>query len=828
MVSLPSGSREDVELVRIETHDLSLIIKGKPYHQRYEGLKQYRLMDFHDTMEFSIHGKGIQKIEVYDVNQQQLVDSRELRPIFFENGIYQVIIMPKNEVELTFYHEHPLLRQAISKVNVASQYMLMGNLQFQNEVGLSTFEIRSEKEKLLEVTLEIYPSKLDYKNDYKKLLEEVNDEIYNLAYHFIRKTYLGATIKLDGTPSMAEFYRLISKHFDQFLQAVKRIELQPHHLLQNSYVKVRGDQLSKLDSRGRAYLRKRPALFVEVEKGINVQNKTLMPTEGLRIKKELTNDTLENRFIKLMMSRLIHKLSDLLDRLLNQRRWMNEKPDSDLIEKINKMIKQLEIKQKSPFWKQIGMLDRSVYSLVLQMAPGYRDAYQIFLTVSKGLTLQGKLYQMSLKDVATLYEYWTFLKLGQILNKKYDLVSQDIIKVNREGLFVNLESNRTARRIFQHPITKEKIILTYQKYEGNLPTIPQKPDTMLSIEKKGRDYSFNYIFDAKYRIDYAQEGSYYQSRYKTPGPIEDDINTMHRYRDSIVIANNGPFERTAFGAYVLFPWFEEDIYQEHHFYKSIDKVNIGALPFLPNATNLVEQIIERLIESSPEEIQKEGILPKGTKEQWFSDLDEKVLVGLVSSNEDYLSFVQKGYYQIPINLLKKGWQDAKYIGLYVKNGIADVNGVNMYGTITDINFVQGHINGKNEEYVKFQVNHWNNLKQMIRPVNYGIASYIITSINILKDAKELPELFMKSKNEIVLWRMIRRISDKAKVTLNRKNIDEATNIDSYFIKNISIHIEKGTRNIVFNKLNQKIILNLNDLERQPSFVFKTLLKLLEE
>ena len=67
--------------------------------------------------------------------------------------------------------------------------------------------------------------------------------------------------------------------------------------------------------------------------------------------------------------------------------------------------------------------------------------------------------------------------------------------------------------------------------------------------------------------------------------------------------NDGPYERTAFGAYVLFPWSDEDIYQEHHFYKSINEVNIGALPFLPNATDLVEQFVERLIEKSPEEIQ---------------------------------------------------------------------------------------------------------------------------------------------------------------------------------------------------------------------------------
>lgn len=816
----PSGSREDAELVLIETENLSLVIKGKPFHERYEGLKQYRSMDIHDTMEFSAQGKSIQTLQVYDVHQQQLTASTVVRPIFFENGIYQLIVMPKKEMELTFYHEHPELRKAISNVNIGGKSMLMGNLQFQNEVGLTTFEIRSEKETLLTVTLEIFPSKLDYKKDYQRLLQEVNDEIYNLAYHFIRKTYLGASVKLDGNPSMAEFYRLISKHFAKFVQAIVRIEQQPHHLLQNTHVKARGDQLRKLDSTGRNYLRKRPTLFVDTDNGIQVGRRTLTPANGLRIKKELTHDTLENRFVKFMMSRLLEKLFDLLERVKNQRKWLKEEPDADLIEKIEQMSRQLEAKRKSRFWREIGTLDRSVVSLVLQMAPGYRDAYQIFLTVSKGLTLQGRFYQMSVKDVATLYEYWTFLKLGQILSKKYVLLSQDIVKVNRDGLFVNLEANKTARRIFQHPVTKEKIILTYQKYESNLPTLPQKPDTMLSIEKKGRDYSFHYIFDAKYRIDYAQPGSYYQTRYETPGPMEDDINTMHRYRDSIVVMNNGPYERTAFGAYVLFPWFDEDIYQGHHFYKSINEVNIGAFPFLPNATNLVEQFIERLVESSPEELQEEGILPQGSKEQWFSDLDEKVLVGLVSTREDYLSFVRDGYYRIPVEVLKKGWQEAKYVALYVKSGIAEVHGVSLHGRITNIEF------GK--EMAKFKVDVWKNLKQgVIRPVHYGIASYVMTTINVLEEAKDLPELFMKSKEEMMLWRMLRRISDQIKVTLNQPNLDEATQINSYSIKDITVRLDKENREISIKKDENETSLKAEVLEKQPAQVFKLLLKLLK-
>ncbi len=102
----------------------------------------------------------------------------------------------------------------------------------------------------------------------------------------------------------------------------------------------------------------------------------------------------------------------------------------------------------------------------------------------------------------------------------------------------------------------------------------------------------------------------------------------HRYRDAIVSSYEGPYEKTSFGAYVLFPWFDEDMYSEHHFYKSIDEVNIGGLPLLPNATSLVERVVDRLIDKSPQEIHEEGILPRGTIEEWKSKVDEKIIVGL--------------------------------------------------------------------------------------------------------------------------------------------------------------------------------------------------------
>jgi len=108
---------------------------------------------------------------------------------------------------------------------------------------------------------------------------------------------------------------------------------------------------------------------------------------------------------------------------------------------------------------------------------------------------------------------------------------------------------------------------------------------VLTLVKRSPDrgrMTCRYVFDAKYKIDPALPGSpYYNAISHTPGPKEEDINTMHRYRDAIVCeAGEEVFRRTMFGAYVLFPYGNEKEYRGHRFYRSIEKVNIGGLPFL--------------------------------------------------------------------------------------------------------------------------------------------------------------------------------------------------------------------------------------------------------
>ena len=42
------------------------------------------------------------------------------------------------------------------------------------------------------------------------------------------------------------------------------------------------------------------------------------------------------------------------------------------------------------------------------------------------------------------------------------------------------------------------------------------------------------------------------------------------------LSNDVQFKYDTFGAYVMFPYGDEEKFKEHGFYKSIEKVNIGA------------------------------------------------------------------------------------------------------------------------------------------------------------------------------------------------------------------------------------------------------------
>ncbi|MEG0260808.1 MAG: DUF2357 domain-containing protein, partial [Lysinibacillus sp.] len=554
-----------------------------------------------------------------------------------------------------------------------------------------------------------------------------------------------------------EFYRLFSAHIKNYQKAIEQIERMPHHQLKKDYSEVRGERLRKQDSRGRAYLRQNARQFVEMPngRGINIAGKNMMPTKGLLIKKEQTFDTLENRYVKWTIQRItsrLHALIEILEKAIRSRDKTYVISPS-LLDDLKVDESWLQKRLHSPFWLNIGQLDRPVHSLVLQMAPGYREVHQIYSVLAQSIVLQGELYKMSLKNIWQLYEYWTFLKLGQILSKECHVLKQNIIEFNSNGLYVNLTNGQRIERTFEHKVTGEKISLIYQYDTGKrVPTVQQKPDSMLSIAKKGKNYEFQYIFDAKYKIDFSSKLG--------PSPQQEDINTMHRYRDAIVVANNGAYERTAFGAYVLFPWKDTEGFKQHPLYKSIKTVNIGGLPFLPNATELVTEVIHNLLNKNGDELLKEGILPIGSLELKHVEVGSAALFVKVSSYD-----LKKREIEVLTVDLPMVYSQAKWIVLYIESESRIE-----HGKITDQRMKKNSI--------VFEVDVWvTNMNINVEDI-FVEGNFMTTKEN-LDEAISLYDLFVRSKVELAIWRALRRVSRDIIVELDSQLLADSCSVAAF-------------------------------------------------
>lgn len=152
------------------------------------------------------------------------------------------------------------------------------------------------------------------------------------------------------------------------------------------------------------------------------------------------------------------------------------------------------------------------------------------------------------------------------------------------------------------------------------------------------------------------------------------------------------------------------------------------------------------------------------------------------------------------------------------------NGILVYGKLQEVH--PARIN--DIDLIRFSVDYWINLNPIIKPVHYGISNYILTTLNTLQEAIELPELFMKSKEEMVLWRMLRRVSDRIKIDLDENKLDLASRVMEYRIKEIKVIMNKTERKIVFSKDQFMKEVSLEELEKNPTGVFRVLMEILSD
>ena len=75
-----------------------------------------------------------------------------------------------------------------NKVTRASRNheILSGVINFGNEIGFSDLVIQIDGVNYLRLVIEVFPTKIDYQNDYKQIVEDVTKEVYNVVFDFLK------------------------------------------------------------------------------------------------------------------------------------------------------------------------------------------------------------------------------------------------------------------------------------------------------------------------------------------------------------------------------------------------------------------------------------------------------------------------------------------------------------------------------------------------------------------------------------------------------------------------------------------------------------------
>ncbi len=437
---------------------------------------------------------------------------------------------------------------------------------------------------------------------------------------------------------------------------------------------------------------------------------------------------------------------------------------------------------------------------------------------------------LTVRDLPLLYERWCFLKLNNLIldGGQYIPVFQDAAVPSKGGLSVFLTPDRPACVRYRNRETEERLALFWHPRECDTPTGAQRPRCVLSLEKKGAAAPYEYVFEPSYRFNPALPGTEYRASVSpSPGPETADIQQLHRYRDAIVCGNGASsYERTVFGAYVLFPYACEEAYREHRFFASIGRVNVGGLPFLPGAVSLTAELLGQLIADSPASAMERAALPRGlegklAKVNWSV---RDVLIGTLRNPEQLAVCLKHRLYYIPAERLADSDFPIRYVAIYQSRKLfGDEAGIRYFGEVTkcipvrraEIRESPCRPGTEDKLYYRFEIKQW---RRRSRPIAAKEAGFVrsFTNLFLLEHSAELPELWIRSAEEYRLYCELKRAVRDACIDGEDGAPGFRFGSFSLLLDDRKIYLVRGSRVLADFRL--------SDFSRRPGEVFRLMLR----
>lgn len=562
----------------------------------------------------------------------------EQAPKLFEETNYRLFLKSNSKAPVSIQHADPMTCAALliedeGRINT-------GIINFRSNVGLTRFTVLVDNKPEFEFEIEVFPTKLDYKSDYELMLAETRWHIADLVFEYLRPTFKFANPSKQKEPDEFSWIFILRKFIEQLEFAARYIAHNPARALISEHHLTAVEKIRRIDSSVRRAVHRRAGTG-DISRFGDIELREKIPH---RIT-SFTLDTPEHRWIAHQLHSLRDRLRVLTEQVSTSKTWRQNKAEKnsgesrkivilDDLADLSRRIHGLE--KLAPFETAKAAPPTGYASLQLMSAPGYKECYQILTLLRYGLTLDFGILQLSLKEISLLYEYWCFLTLVSMIAHETGtkVPVREIIQSKQSGLAIALTKGEESNVPFSLPDGR-KITVTYNKkfaLDDDSILIPQKPDMMVTLE--GNDWpKLRLLLDTKYRIRCDDS---ILELYKSPGPDQDAINSLHRYRDAILeiekIGQDQKPKRTVIQAAAIFPYRDPDgSYSDSRLWRGLEKIGIGAIPLVPTEKRYLQIWLSTLLHSGDWSLADKAIphLAVEKREDWRRAASEAVLIGIL-------------------------------------------------------------------------------------------------------------------------------------------------------------------------------------------------------
>jgi len=520
----------------------------------------------------------------------------------------QFQILEGNTYEYHFNQDNYQLSASVSGIVIPSKrHSSSGRIVPNIYVGTLTLDITntSENRTVSKLDLEVLATKFNqqldksYRENYRFMLEDITDKCTELLMQINSPVYQTFEIDFNSNHNTVYqrfcFVQSILNNSD-FTEAVQKVISNP---------KTNWEEENEISDIRKIRRITNYAVHqiisgtnrVDLPENHSLRNSNInsVPLKINGYRKIENVDTPENRFIKHVLA-VFKKFCEECLAIFSLKHLSKPIQEAELL------IDNLENQLNHPFFQNINPPSSlKLNSPVLQKRSGYREILNRWLQFDLASKLIWKggedVYNAGKKDIASLYEYWLFFTLYDLVKEKFNIQSVNfdeeaynhLIVPTSDGLNVMVKSGKhtALEGVYTKRNRDLKIKFSYNRtFKGGIEysnaksgswTAPLRPDYTLSIwsnafteqQAEANESIVHIHFDAKYKIT-----NFYQTVHPNLDGLEleetlnqeeleerkgtyknVDLLKMHAYKDAI---------RRSGGAYILYPGAKEKPFRGFH------------------------------------------------------------------------------------------------------------------------------------------------------------------------------------------------------------------------------------------------------------------------